>query len=163
MFFKLLLLFLIIPIVELAILIRLGNIIGVIYTILLVGFTGVVGVSLAKIQGVMVISRVKIQLMRGKVPADNLLGGLLILIGGIMLLTPGLLTDITGFSLILPGTRNLGVKFLKRKLKQFAKKNVENFYFNYGSDNTDKNEREAGKKDYIDVDFEENKDESGNG
>ena len=159
MFVKLLLLFMIVPIVELAILIRLGNYIGVIYTVLLVGLTGIIGVSLAKVQGLVIITRVKMQLMRGKVPADNLLGGLLILIGGAMLLTPGLLTDITGFALILPGSRDWGVKILKRKLKDYTKKNIDNYYFNFRHNKQEEEEQTDKEEDYIDVDFtEENED-----
>ena len=115
MFIKLLLLFTIVPMVELSLLIKLGGYIGVMATILLVAFTGVVGVSLARNQGFIVVTKIKETLNRGQLPADDMIGALLILAGGIMLLTPGLLTDITGFSLIIPYTRKLYTKLIKSR------------------------------------------------
>ncbi|MFW5976345.1 MAG: FxsA family protein [Bacillota bacterium] len=124
MFFKLLLLFMLVPIIELALLIQIGGYIGVIYTVILVGITGIIGVSLARQQGFQVITRIKKALRKGEVPTDDLIGGLLILSGGIMLLTPGLITDITGFSLIIPGSRKIFIKLLKNRFKDYVKKNL---------------------------------------
>lgn len=119
MFIKLLLLFTIIPAVELALLIELGQYMGVLATIILVASTGLIGVSLAKSQGYIVIKKIKVSLNQGRMPADDLIGGLLILIGGTMLLTPGLLTDLTGFSLIIPATRNFYTRIIKSRFKNF--------------------------------------------
>jgi UPF0716 protein FxsA len=123
MFIKLLLLFTLVPIIELSILIKIGTYIGVLPTILLVGVTGIIGVSLARKQGFEIIGRIKANLRKSVIPTDELIGGLLILIGGVMLLTPGLLTDITGFVLILPGSRDIFAKFLKSKFRNYIKKN----------------------------------------
>ncbi|MFW6270205.1 MAG: FxsA family protein [Bacillota bacterium] len=119
MFAKLLLIFAIVPLIELALLIKLGGYIGLLPTILLVGGTGVIGVTLARKQGYHVVNKVKASLDRGEMPTDDLIGGLLILIGGAMLLTPGLITDVTGFSLIIPGSRNYFVRFTKNKFRKY--------------------------------------------
>ncbi|MFW6006504.1 MAG: FxsA family protein [Bacillota bacterium] len=161
MFVKLLVLFMVVPIVELALLIKLGTYIGVISTVLLVGITGIVGVSLARQQGFQVISRVKTAVRRGEVPTDDLIGGLLILSGGIMLLTPGLLTDITGFSFIIPGSRKLYIKLFKNLFKDYVKKNFDYQNFNFYNNSTD-NEQENNNdyKDFIDIEKEDDPDKN---
>ena len=160
MFLKLILLFSLVPIIELALLIEIGSYVGIIPTIILVGSTGVIGVSLARNQGFKIITRVKNELNQGQIPADNLIEGLLILVGGVMLLTPGLLTDITGFSLIIPGSRQLLVKFLKRRFKGYVKNNIEYQHFDFSSQ-TEKQDQSQKQEDVIDVEYEdveENKD-----
>ncbi len=150
-FIKLLLLFAIIPIIELTILIKIGSYIGVLYTILLVGLTGLVGITLARSQGFKTINRVKYKLEKGVIPTDDMIGGLLILIGGIMLLTPGLITDITGFCLILPGTRHITSKFVKVKFKNYVRNNhIKYRNFNFYSENNVNNE-----EDYVDIDIDD--------
>ncbi|MFW5981152.1 MAG: FxsA family protein [bacterium] len=146
MFIKLILLFTMIPLVELALLIKVGEFFGVIPTIFLVAVTGLVGVSLARSQGYLVIKRIKINLKNAQMPTDDLIAGLLLLIGGTMLLTPGLLTDITGFSLIIPGTRKLYAAFIKNKFSNYIK--GQNFKFHYSNyDPSHKNKDD----DYIDI------------
>ena len=153
MFYKLLFLFMAVPIVELALLIKIGSYIGIIYTIILVGLTGVIGVSLARQQGFQIISRIKQSLNQGQMPADDLIGGLLILSGGIMLLTPGLLTDITGFTFIIPASRQFLVKLLKRKFQGYIKDNFkyQNLNFDQNSDSRNYETREE-EEDIIDID-----------
>ncbi len=154
MLIKLIILFSIIPIIELAILIQVGTYAGVLFTVLLVALTGVVGVSLAKIQGLLVITKIKRDLNQGKIPADDLIGGLLILIGGVFLLTPGLLTDITGFALILPGSRYFFTKILKNKFKKYIGKHITSHQFGFSS-GSEKKETEIDNDNVIDIDFEE--------
>jgi len=84
---------------------KLGSFVGAFNTILLVLITGAVGASLAKEQGFMIIGQIKDMLSRGELPAEKMVEGLLILVGGMALLTPGLLTDITGLAAIAPFTR----------------------------------------------------------
>src|SRR6056297_1501021 len=124
---RLLLLFSIVPLLELAFLLKVGEYVGLLPTVILVAGTGIVGVSLARNQGLAIISKVKRNLSQGKLPKDSLLDGLLILIGGVTLLTPGLLTDITGFILIIPGSREGIKKLVKRKIKD--KIIVENYNY----------------------------------
>ena len=117
MFFKLLLLFIITPILEMAVLIELGKRFGICHTIGLIVITGIVGAWLAKSQGLRVYKNLQAALYNGQMPHNHLIEGLLILIGGAFLITPGLLTDIAGFILVLPWTRRLIREGLKRYFK----------------------------------------------
>ncbi len=123
MFAKLLILFTVIPLVELALLIKVGNIIGVWKTIFIVIATGVLGAALARSQGMQTMSSIRKELSEGRTPTESLLNGLLILVGGVVLLTPGLLTDLLGFSLLIPLTRNWFKKALRSRLKKYVEKN----------------------------------------
>lgn len=105
MFAKLLALFICVPLIELMLLIQIGEWIGLWPTIALVVVTGFLGASLARQQGFKVWTRIQTELNAGRMPAADVLDGLLILIGGIVLLTPGLLTDLCGFALMVPGVR----------------------------------------------------------
>jgi UPF0716 protein FxsA len=105
MFLRLLLLFTIVPLVELFLLVKLGTVVGVGPTVALVIFTGVLGAWLARQQGLGVLRRLSDDLAEGRLPAEALVDGLLILIAGAVLLTPGLLTDALGFLLLVPRSR----------------------------------------------------------
>jgi UPF0716 protein FxsA len=105
MFLRLLLLFTIVPLVELFLLVKLGTVVGVGPTVALVIFTGVLGAWLARQQGLGVLRRLSEDLAVGRLPAEALIDGLLILIAGAVLLTPGLLTDALGFLLLVPQSR----------------------------------------------------------
>jgi len=118
MLFKLILLFTITPIIELAILIKLGQEIGLWPTLAIVISTGILGASLAKWQGWGVIRRMRSDLEIGRMPTQALFDGLLILVGGALLLTPGIITDLLGFSLLIPSTRRLVQAYLKRRFKE---------------------------------------------
>lgn len=118
MFAKLLLLFTLGPLVELYLLIELGRVIGPLPTIGLVLATGFIGVFLARAQGFLVLRSIADQLRRGEMPADELLNGVMVLIGAAFLLTPGLISDTVGFLLLIPGTRAHFKKIVLRKLKK---------------------------------------------
>ena len=105
MFLRLLLLFTVVPLVELFILVELGSIVGVLPTVGLVVLTGALGAWLARWQGLSVLRRLSTDLEQGRMPADVLIDGLLILIAGAVLLTPGLITDALGFFLLVPQGR----------------------------------------------------------
>lgn len=113
----LILLFTLVPIVELALLIKVGQYIGVGYTLAVVIITGVVGAYLAKLQGIITLHRVQEDINQGRMPTDRLFDGVLILCSGILLLTPGFITDIIGFMGLVPFTRNWFKGWLKRKIK----------------------------------------------
>lgn len=102
---KLFLLFTLVPALELYLLIQIGQVMGALSTVLLIAVTGAVGAALAKREGLSVLSRLQAELQTGLPPADRLVEGLLVLIGGVLLITPGVLTDLTGFLLILPVSR----------------------------------------------------------
>lgn len=111
----LILLFTIVPIVELALLIRVGHFIGVGYTIGIVLLTGVTGAYLAKLQGLITLRKIQNDINQGIMPADKVFDGVLILCSGILLLTPGFITDFVGFIGLIPFTRDLFKQWLKQK------------------------------------------------
>jgi UPF0716 protein FxsA len=120
MLLKLFLAFTLIPVIELYLLIKLGATIGPLYTLLLVIITGAVGAYLARLQGLEAMLRVKSRLQQGEPPAEEMLDALIIFIAGIVLLTPGLLTDISGLLLLLPATRLRFKIWLRQKFNQWV-------------------------------------------
>ena len=120
MFGYLILLFVLVPVVELALLIKIGQYIGVGYTIGIVIVTGVVGAYLAKLQGLITMRSIQEEINQGRMPADRLFDGVVILCSAILLLTPGVITDIIGFMGLIPFTRNLLKKWLKLKTKDMV-------------------------------------------
>jgi len=104
---RLFLLFTVVPLVELYLLIAVGRILGPAATIALVLLTGAVGAWFARLEGARVIRRWQDSLARQQVPKDGVIDGFLIFIGGLLLITPGILTDIAGLSMVLPPTRRV--------------------------------------------------------
>ena len=113
----LILLFIGVPIIELAILIKIGQLLGLGYTLGLVIFTGILGAYLARWQGFVILRKIQEDLSNARMPADRLLDGVLILCSGILLVTPGIITDLIGFIGLTPFSRNLVKRWLKRKIK----------------------------------------------
>ncbi len=113
---KLLLLFIGVPLLELTVLVQLGQVLGFWSTLAIIVLTGIAGAALARWQGMRVLVRIQEELVAGKMPAAELLDGLLILIAGVMLLTPGFLTDVFGLLLLLPWVRHFVRVWLKMKL-----------------------------------------------
>jgi len=111
-------LFTLVPLLELYLLIRLGAYIGAVDTIAIVIGTGVAGGLLAKSQGLAVLDRMRAELNQGRLPAESLFDGLLILIAGAMLITPGLLTDGLGLLLLIPWSRQAFKSWLKKKIQE---------------------------------------------
>ena len=106
--FKLLLaLIIIVPALEIWLLIFSGKTLGVLITILLIISTGVLGAWLAKYQGIEALRKAQQQMSYGQMPGDVIIDGLCILVGGVVLLTPGFITDAIGFMLLIPATRKL--------------------------------------------------------
>ncbi len=128
MFFtKILLLFLIVPATELYILIEVGRKIGGLTTIGIIILTGIIGAYLVKDQGFMILNKIQNDLNEGIMPGDSLIQGAIILAGGVFLLTPGFVTDIVGFVLLTPVSRNIVKKYLLKWLKGKIKEG--NFYY----------------------------------
>ncbi|WP_372651599.1 FxsA family protein [Halobacteriovorax sp.] len=113
MFPILVLLFTVIPAIEIYLLFSIGAQIGGLNTLAVVILTGVVGASLAKSQGLAILGSIQNDLNRGALPTTQLMHGLLVFGGGLLLLTPGFLTDIIGLSMVFPGTRHILIIFLK--------------------------------------------------
>jgi UPF0716 protein FxsA len=114
----LLLLFLIVPIVELYVIIEVGGWLGVWPTLGLLVLVSVVGAWLVKHEGLGVWTRAQRQLQRSELPANELLDGLLILFAGALMLTPGFVTDIVGLVLLVPPTRALVRSLLSRRFRR---------------------------------------------
>ncbi|MCJ7813885.1 MAG: membrane protein FxsA [Candidatus Atribacteria bacterium] len=128
MFFsKLLILFLIVPATELYILIEVGKKIGGLTTIGIIILTGIIGAYLVKGQGFMILMKIQNDLNEGIMPGNSLVQGIIILAGGILLLTPGFLTDLVGFIFLIPISRNIVKKYLLKWLK--GKIKGGNFYY----------------------------------
>ncbi|HID48381.1 MAG TPA: FxsA family protein [Chromatiales bacterium] len=102
----LLLLFLLVPLIEIYFLIKVGDVIGAGWTVFLVVFTAVVGVWLLRVQGLGTLYRVQASLEQGELPATAMLEGMLLLVAGALLLTPGFVTDTIGFLLLVPPLRH---------------------------------------------------------
>ena len=144
---KLFLAFTIIPFVELYILFRLADLTSALTTLTIVILTGIVGAYIAKREGLSIFKKTQEKLSEGSLPKDTLIEGLCVLIGGILLLTPGILTDIFGFSLLFPVTRVIYREFIKKHFK--TKVNYQ-MYTNQTKDYKSTDEDEV-----IDVDYEE--------
>ncbi|SHJ54655.1 FxsA family protein [Paramaledivibacter caminithermalis] len=129
MLFRLILLFTITPIVELFLLIKLSNITSVWTTISIVLATGIIGAYLAKGQGRLIITKIKMELNEGRMPGDQLINGLCVLVGGALLLTPGIITDILGFSLVIPATREVFKDIVKNKLFKMLQSGSINIHY----------------------------------
>lgn len=121
MFIRLLILFTIVPIVELYVLLQVGGQIGAGPTIALILLTGIAGAYLARTQGFDLLRRIQAQLAEGQIPTGELLDGAMVLVGGVLLLTPGFCTDLFGFSLLVPFTR----AFIKRFARLWLQKLIE--------------------------------------
>ncbi len=115
MFARLLALFVLVPAIELYVLIKLGTLIGAFETFALIVVTGLVGSYLAKSQGLSVWNRLQSKLNSGSVPGQELIDGVIILISGALLITPGVLTDIAGLLGLIPASRALIRRFLKAR------------------------------------------------
>jgi len=120
MLFRLFLFFTLIPMAELYILIHIGGIIGGLNTIILVIITGFIGAYLARMEGLNTMIKVRRNLDQGHMPAEELLDAFIILVAGLVLITPGLLTDTAGLLLLWPHTRNKFKRFLRKKFDEMA-------------------------------------------
>ena len=114
----LLLLFVVVPTVELILLIEIGQRIGTVATLALIVGTGIVGASLAKQQGINTFARLRQDLGEGRSPAVPIIDGVLILVAAAFLVTPGVLTDVVGFLLLVPMSRHLIRRNLKRRFER---------------------------------------------
>jgi UPF0716 protein FxsA len=110
-------LFIALPIVELALLIKLHGMVGLLPTILLVFLTGVAGASLVRHQGLNILFSIRREMDAGRLPAPQMMDGVMILIAGALLVTPGLITDAAGFSLLVPYVRAQIRLWLRKKME----------------------------------------------
>lgn len=126
----LILLFTVVPIIELALLIKIGQIWGLRNTLALVVLTGIFGAILLKIQGINVLRRINNELSQGIIPSDALFDGFFIFCGGLLLITPGVLTDFLGLLMLFPLTGKLFKYWVKQKIKKmFAQRRAIHFTY----------------------------------
>jgi len=105
LFFYLLIIFIILPIIEISIFIQVGGFVGTFNTILIIFLTAAVGVYFVRQQGFRTFQKIAVELQNQQIPVQGMFDGLVILISGILLVTPGFLTDIIGFFGLIPQTR----------------------------------------------------------
>jgi UPF0716 protein FxsA len=106
------------PVLELALLFKLHGAVGFVPTVLLVLFTGVAGAALVRRQGINMLFKIQQEMANGNLPAPQMIDGVMILIAGALLITPGLITDFVGFALLIPFVRERIRFWLRNKLEQ---------------------------------------------
>lgn len=121
---RLFLLFTVVPALELWLLIKIGSIIGSAETIFLIILTGAIGANLARNQGLQVLQELNQAMQEGRSPARKVAEGLLVLGGGLLLITPGICTDIVGFSVMIPPFRAALAQVLQNILLSRVKMNT---------------------------------------
>jgi UPF0716 protein FxsA len=119
MLLKLFIAFTLVPVIEIYLLIKVGSQIGALNTVLLVIASGFAGAYLARMQGLHTMYRVRASLDQGVMPTEELLDAMLIFTAGLVLLTPGFVTDAFGLLLLIPETRKMFKRYLKRKFNHW--------------------------------------------
>lgn len=109
-------LFIIVPLAELYLILKVGDAIGAVWTILLLAADSVLGSVLLRTQGRAVWARFNTTLAEGKMPHREVIDGVLVIFGGAFLITPGFLTDIVGLTLLIPPTRAVVRRLVVRRL-----------------------------------------------
>ncbi|MBT3583645.1 MAG: FxsA family protein [Halobacteriovoraceae bacterium] len=122
MFMLLLILFTAVPALEFYLLFEIGSAIGAPETFAIIIVTGIAGAYLAKSQGLAILQKIQQELAQGQMPGRPILHGFLVFGGGLLLLTPGFLTDILGLCLVTPGTRHI----IAGLLMEYFKKGIAN-------------------------------------
>ncbi|MFD1348442.1 FxsA family protein [Oceanobacillus caeni] len=115
----------ILPACEIGVFVWIGGKIGPWWVVLLILLTGIIGITIAKIQGTYTLQKARISINNGQVPTEQIMDGICILIGAVFLLSPGFITDTIGLLLVLPILR----KPLKRVLYNLIKRKMNNGTF----------------------------------
>ena len=113
-----------IPAIEIYLMIKIGNVIGALNTILLIFFTAITGVYFAKLAGLSTLRSGLSQIVKNEIPIYEIISGAALAFAALLLIIPGFLTDILGFLLIIPITRKIFIKSISSKFKK--KENNEN-------------------------------------
>jgi UPF0716 protein FxsA len=117
---RVLLLFAIVPFIEIFVLIKIGSVIGALNTILLLITMAVLGTLLARLEGLRTLRQIQTSLSEGQVPAEELIDGVLIFIAGVLLVIPGILSDLLALILLVPFSRTHFKRWLRRRLDRMA-------------------------------------------
>ena len=122
---RLALLFIGLPLLELYILIKIGSYLGPFLTIALIIFSGLLGLLLARFEGFRTLHQIRQNLSQGILPAEEMVDSVLIFVGGILFVVPGVITDIAALVLLIPFTRTIFKRWLRRRFdRMVAKGNV---------------------------------------
>ncbi len=113
----LLIAFIVVPILELAVIIQVGQGIGVLATLVLLLAVSIVGAWMVRLKGMSVLGRIRKQLQAGRMPTDELIDGLLVVVAGALMLTPGFITDAVGLSLLFAPARALARRILGKRFR----------------------------------------------
>ncbi len=108
---------LVVPIIEISVFIAIGDRIGVFYTVMMILLTALIGSILLRIEGFRILGQIQKDVAAGKIPTKELSNGVMILIAGVLLLTPGFVTDAIGFLLFLPPVRAAIRAFVVSRIK----------------------------------------------
>lgn len=139
-------LFIAVPIIEIALFIKIGGFLGFWVTMLIVILTAIIGTRLVKSQGLNAIKDVQNSFINGGNTANSLINGALILVAGVLLLTPGFFTDFIGLTFLFPSTRSWWIKYGKKYFKN-------RILFNAGSYQESQAENTSTQQDIIDADY----------
>jgi len=118
LFFYLFIIFIILPIIEISIFIQIGSFLGTFNTVLLIFLTAALGIYFVRQQGLSVFQKITYELQNQQIPMQGMFDGLVILIAGILLITPGFLTDVLGFLCLMPMTRYYLLNIIKNILSK---------------------------------------------
>ena len=121
MFLRLVAAFTLIPVLELYVIIKLGAVLGALNTIIVVIVTAVAGAHLARVQGLQTMLRVRAKLNSGEMPTDDLVDAAIIFMAGVVLLTPGFITDAFGILLLIPASRSVFKRWLQQKFENWSR------------------------------------------
>lgn len=151
MLFKLALLFIGLPLLELALLVWIGSTIGFWPTMALVLVTGVAGALLARLAGVQVLIQVRAEVAAGRMPVGHMLDGVLVLVGGVVLLTPGLISDLFGFALLIPASRAFFRRLFQARIRKMVETRQVQVFTGSGIDFTSTATRRDAPRDVTDL------------
>ena len=118
MLVRLVVLFAVIPVIEIYLIIKAGQLIGPLPTVLLLLAISLAGAWLVRSQGFLILRRIQSELAEGRLPTAELLDGAMILVGGVLLLTPGFFTDLLGLLFLIPFTRSVIKEIVRRWLQR---------------------------------------------
>jgi len=106
------LLFIVIPLIELYFIIVVGEAIGAFWTVILVVLTAVIGVNLLRIQGMSTLVRAQRNMSQGQIPAMEMMEGIALAVAGVLLITPGFITDFIGMLCLIPASRQAIIRYI---------------------------------------------------
>ena len=139
------LLFIAIPLIELYFIIVVGGAIGAFWTVILVILTAVIGVSLLRIQGMSTLMRAQQNMSRGQIPAMEMMEGIALAVAGVLLITPGFITDFIGFLCIFPASRQAIIRFILARASVHTNFQGSHFQAGYSAHHQQKSGPENGE------------------